>query len=288
MQHVSCDELLRDQLIIRVDSVLSVVEEALRHMPESDVHHFRFLIMHKRLMHLRHTPNVVPLQSGEGRRGRTKYLVNLDLVELLRNGGYSWQHIVDVFSVSRTTLWRRIIESGMPINNYTDISDSDLDSLVSDTQMRFPNMGLRLLHGHLSSMGIKVQRSRLRASVQRVDPLQSIARWHQPISRRTYSVAGPNSLWHIDGHHSLVRWRFVVHGCIDGFSRLITSQTVFDLFWKATRQFGIPSRVRSDKGGENYKVCYYMIATQGTGRGSHIAGSLTHNQRIERLWRDVY
>ena len=86
-------------------------------------------------MHLRHTPNVVPLQSGEGRRGRTKYLVNLDLVELLRNGGYSWQHIADVFSVSRTTLWRRIIESGMPINNYTDISDSDLDSLVLDTQM---------------------------------------------------------------------------------------------------------------------------------------------------------
>ena len=131
-------------------------------MPESDVHHFSFLIMHERLMHLRHTPNVVPLQSGEGRRGRSKYLVNLDLVELLRNGGYSWQHIADVFSVSRTTLWWRIIESGMPINNYTDISDSDLDSLVSDTQMRFPNMGLRLLHGHLSSMGIKVQRSRLR------------------------------------------------------------------------------------------------------------------------------
>ena len=70
-----------------------------------------------------------------------------------------------------------------------------------------------------------------------------------------------------------------------------TSQTVFDLFWKATRQFGIPSRVRSDKGGENYKVYYYMIAMQGmqgTGQGSHIAGSSTHNQHIERLWRDVY
>ena len=116
----------------------------------------------------------------------------------------------------------------------------------------------------------------------------SIARWHQPISRRTYSVAGPNSLWHIDGHHNLVCWRLVVHGCIDGFSRLITylqcatnntSQTAFDLFWKATRQFGIPSRVRSNKGNENYKVCYYMIATQGTGRGSHVAGSSTHNHR---------
>ena len=63
----------------------------------------------------------------------------------------------------------------MPINNYTDISDSDLDSMC------VPNTGLRLLHGYLSSMGIKVQCSRLGASVQNVDPLQSIARWHQPI-----------------------------------------------------------------------------------------------------------
>ena len=31
-----------------------------------------------------------------------------------------------------------------------------------------------------------------------------------------------NSLWHIDGHHSLIRWHVVVHGGIDGFSRMIT------------------------------------------------------------------
>jgi len=30
-------------------------------------------------------------------------------------------------------------------------------------------------------------------------------------------VPWPNSLWHIDGHHSLIRWGFVVHGCVDGF-----------------------------------------------------------------------
>ena len=27
---------------------------------------------------------------------------------------------------------------------------------------------------------------------------------------------------HIDGHHKLTRWRLVIHGTIDGHSRLIT------------------------------------------------------------------
>ena len=46
--------------------------------------------------------------------------------------------------------------------------------------------------------------------------------------------------------------------------------------------------VRSDCGGENTKVCHFMVSYRGPGRGSHIAGSSVRNQRIERLWRDVY
>ena len=112
-----------------------------------------------------------------------------------------------------------------------------------------------------------------------------------------HEANGPNALWHIDGHHSLIRWRIVVHGGIDGFSRLITylhcstnnrADTVFTLFQEAIAKYGVPSRVRSDRGGENIDVAKFMIENRGLNRGSHIAGTSVHNQRIERLWRDVF
>ena len=78
-----------------------------------------------------------------------------------------------------------------------------------------------MILGNLRSRNIFVQRQRVRESLVRTDPAGSAMRWFNTITRRVYSVRGPNSLWHIDGLHCLIRWRFVKHGGIDGFSRLI-------------------------------------------------------------------
>lgn len=179
-------------------------------------------------------------------------MLNLETVELLRGSGYTWNEIAESLQVSRTTLWRCLNEAGYEIERFTDISDDELDGILRQLQRDHPNCGQQLLLGYLRQRGVIVQRRRLRESVARTDPIRRYVRWHQVVTRRTYSVQHSNSLWHIDGHHSLIRWRMVVHGGIDGFSRMIVylqcatnnrSLTVYRLFKQATEQYGIPRRV---------------------------------------------
>ena len=85
--------------------------------------------------------------------------------------------------------------------------------------------------------------------------------------------------------------------CIDGFSRMILyvhcatnnyANTVLDLFLGGTTEYGLPSRVHGDHGGENKRVAELMTQRRGNNRGSFIAGPLTRNQRIERPWREIF
>ena len=106
----------------------------------------------------------------------------------------------------------------------------------------------------------------------------------------------------------------MVHGFIDGFSRLITGlrasnnnrgETVLSLFLEAAREYGVPNRLRGDHGVENLRTAAWMEANVGIMGGRPyiwgrcvskinrtISTGLTffrsvHNTRIERLWVDV-
>ena len=82
-----------------------------------------------------------------------------------------------------------------------------------------------------------------------------------------------------------------MHGGIDGKIRTIVflhcvsnnlAATVLHHFQCTANQYGLPDRVRTDRGGENVDVWHFMIQMHET-TSSVIAGSSTHNVRsVER------
>ncbi|CAI5686488.1 unnamed protein product [Oreochromis niloticus] len=163
-------------------------------------------------------------------------------------------------------------------DRYSSIGDEDLDAKVLDIQRHHPNASCRMMMGHLRSRGIHIQRFRLMDSMRRVNPEGVVMRRLsiQTARRRQYSVPAPSHLWHIDGNHKLIRWTFVVHGGIDGFSRLIVylkaatnnkATTVFDGFLSAIRQYGIPSG--QTKGGKCEGCTFHGADNGGEQKLSH-------------------
>ena len=113
-------------------------------------------------------------------------------------------------------------EYELTLLNSMTVSDAHLDSLVKEITTLFPLCGEKIVNGRLRSCNIKVPRQRMRDSLRRVDPSGIQQRCRVVLLRRKYQVVSPNALWHVDGYHKFIRWRLVIQGGIDGYSRLIT------------------------------------------------------------------
>jgi len=100
--------------------------------------------------------------------------------------------------------------------DYSQISDEELDTLVKEFKRQRPTTGLSYLRGHILQLGWRVQRERLLASISRVDSVRKVLRKNSTIQRRQYVSSRPNAVWHIDGHHKLGPYGFIIHALIDG------------------------------------------------------------------------
>uniref|UniRef100_A0A7M5XMG4 Integrase catalytic domain-containing protein n=1 Tax=Clytia hemisphaerica TaxID=252671 RepID=A0A7M5XMG4_9CNID len=230
--------------------------------------------------------------------GAPKYNISKQVLENFLEEGCLISEIKDMLNISERTIFRRLQEYGFSKRIFSTIDPDDLDIAVSQIVREFPNNGEVMLRELLKERELLVTRKSLRESLHRIDEARKSKRKRKALHRRVYNVQGPNYLWHLDTNHKLIRWNFVVTGIVDGFSRLPVglrcsdnnnkSTTVLSCFKTSVAEYGIPSRVRSDKGKENVLVADYMIEMRGVGRRSMITGKSTHNQRVERLWRDVY
>ena len=95
-----------------------------------------------------------------------------------------------------------------PSERYSLISDAELNKRLERLTERFPNSGVQEMVAHLRTENLPciVQQARVRNLLPSIDPVGNARRRAQTISRITYNVQAPNSLWHIDTNHALIRY----------------------------------------------------------------------------------
>lgn len=203
--------------------------------------------------------------------GRPRFSITKEQIETLRETGMNWKGIAVLLGISESTLYRRRQEFGLH-ETFVDITDEELYTVVVGMLSQTPYAGESYVSGGLRARGIFVQRNRIRDILSKIDPVGRALRRRAAIQRRQYNVKAPNHLWHMDGNHKLVNWRFVIHGCTDGYSRAIVylkcatnnlASTVLQYFIKGTHDFGLPLRVRGDHGVENVEVARFMVDNRG-------------------------
>ena len=112
----------------------------------------------------------------------------------LLNLSSTWNEIADDLGMNVNGLfyWR-------DVHNFEDtrisISDFELDGLVSEISSGNINLGERIMLGHLTSRNISVTRTRLRESINRIDPDGREDRQERRCRRVVYNIVRPNHMW---------------------------------------------------------------------------------------------
>lgn len=94
--------------------------------------------------------------------------------------------------------YRRRVDFGLEDYSNSDLADEDLTAMIREFWQDNPDVGESMAVGLLRARGYRVVRARIHDALRNSDPLSTALRWPgRKTRRRVYSVAGPNSLWHI-------------------------------------------------------------------------------------------
>lgn len=221
LEHPSVDVDFVDSLLLRVEALanqlLCVHENGLAPTVVTDeVVGLVFRLLHvlnnakakllQDTIRLRSNDVTVAISGEDVGLGRPRFEVLREQLVYLIEHGFSCVQISEMMGVSLRTVRRRMSEYGLSIRQtYSALGDDELIQLLRNHLENFPTCGYRLADGWLRQKGYRIQESRIREAMRRIDPLGVASRWFTTIQRRTYSVYGPQALWHLDGNHKLIR-----------------------------------------------------------------------------------
>ena len=144
-----------------------------------------------------------------GVQGRPKFSIPKEQLQFLIEQRFNIPTIASILCVSRRTVERRLQEFGLSCREvYSTMSDEDLDTVINSILNDFPETGYKRMTGFLRARGIVLQQNRIREAMRRINPEGTLSRALRLncINRRSYQVASPLALWHIDGNHKLIRY----------------------------------------------------------------------------------
>ena len=209
-------------------------------------------------------------------------------------------------SLSARTVRRIVKRNNLKRKNVVESSIEEiLATVIFEIDNTALNLGYRAMTHRLKSQyHLLVKHSTVLKVMRLVDPAGVEARSRYRLKRRIYAAHGPNFAWHIDGHDKLLPYGFAIHGCTDGFSRMVmwlrvstsnkNPKIVAYYYLQCVKTFGfIPSIIVSDKGSENtvIDVLHIALRTHDTdeyaGENSFRKGKSTKNERIEKYWKHL-
>ena len=193
-----------------IQAKMTSIEERYRHIVNDYVQDMEDLLQYLRSLSLEwqkyldikeRSSNAVAYHSPlkhTSQRGRPRFIVSCEQLLYLSSLSFTWTEIASLLGVSRMTIFRRRQEFGILNEPSLEINDAELRVALSQLRRTFPQLGEKMVIGHLRSLGYSITRNRGRNAIRLTDPINVALRWQGNLTvRRPYSVPGPNSLWYI-------------------------------------------------------------------------------------------
>lgn len=113
----------------------------------------------------------IEVEAVAGVMGRPKFTIENEKIKSLQDIQLPIPCIAKLLGVSERTVFHRMREFGLSVSDsYSTMGYQELEMLVTNNiKSQMPHVGYRLMMGRLKSLGYKIQGSRLRASMHRVD-----------------------------------------------------------------------------------------------------------------------